>query len=175
MSDRDLPEQMDLTGRYKPGSEFAVAFGRTVQVLRTDQGLSRGDLAKRAGISYSYLSAIENGSKPPSGQAQQVLAGALGVRVHELMAAAEARLSPTGADVELLQSAEIDEALSRRDRRMASRFVRNEMPRSAAAASPSPSRTELGAINELRSLLPSMSDDDVQFLLEMARRLAGRG
>ena len=163
-------------GGHEPSPEFADAFGRTVQVLRTHQGWSRGELAKRAGISYSYLSAIENGTKPPSGKMQRVLAGALGVRMHELIAAAEARLSPAGPDVELTTSMELDRALTRRDRRAAARYARSElMPLEAGAApSPSPSRTELGALTELRELLADMSSDDVAFLLEMARRLAGR-
>jgi hypothetical protein len=49
------------------------------------------------------------------------------------------------------------------------------MPMAAQAAMPSPERTELGAITELRELLAHMSDDDVEFLLQMARKLAGRG
>jgi transcriptional regulator with XRE-family HTH domain len=174
MSDRP-GEHPDLTDPAT-SPEFAEAFGRTVQVLRTHQGWSRGELAKRAGISYSYLSAIENGTKPPSGKIQMVLAGALGVRMHELIAAAEARLSPTGPDVEATRAVELDRALIRRDRRLAMRAARDfspQMPMPLAGASPE--RTELGALNELRELLARMSDEDVEFLLHMARKLAGRG
>ena len=103
------------------GLDFPEAFGRTIQVLRTHQGWSRSELAKRAGISYSYLSALENGTKPPSGKMQQVLAGALGVKMHELIAAAESRLHPTGPDADLTRAAELDLALTRRDQRMAAR------------------------------------------------------
>jgi len=160
---------------HEPSPDFADAFGRTVQVLRTHQGRSRAELAKRAGISYSYLSAIENGTKPPSGKIQHVLAGALGVRMHELIAAAEARLSPTGPDVELTQSMELDQALTRRDQRAAARYARSElMPLESRLVTPSPDRTELGALTELRELLASMKTEDVEFLLEMARKLAGR-
>lgn len=158
------------------GPGFPEAFGRTVQVLRTHQGWSRSELAKRAGISYSYLSAIENGTKPPSGKMQLVLANALGVRMHELIAAAEARLSPSGPDAEATRAAELDRALSRRDERLAMRMAR-DLPAAMtvqAAMSPMPERTELGAITELRELLAHMSDDDVEFLLQMARKLAGR-
>ena len=63
--------------------EFYEALGRTVQVLRTDQGLDRRDLADRAGISYSYLAAIENGKKPPSSKVLFSIAGALGLLSHE--------------------------------------------------------------------------------------------
>ena len=44
------------------------------------------------------------------------------------------------------------------------------MPAAASAE-----HAEVGALNELRQLLIHMSDDDVAFLLEMARKLAGRG
>jgi transcriptional regulator with XRE-family HTH domain len=174
MSDRPR-EHPDLTDP-SISPEFAEAFGRTVQVLRTHQGWSRGELAKRAGISYSYLSAIENGTKPPSGKIQMVLAGALGVRMHELIAAAEARLSPAGPDVEATRAVELDRALTRRDQRMAMRVARDlPQPMAASLAAPSPERTELGALTELRELLARMSDEDVEFLLQMARKLAGRG
>ena len=155
---------------------FPEAFGRTVQVLRTHQGWSRAELAKRAGISYSYLSAIENGTKPPSGKMQLVLANALGVKMHELIAAAEARLSPAGPDAELTRATELDQVLTRRDERMAARMALDlPSPDYAMRAAPSPERTELGALTELRELLAHMSDDDVAFLLQMARKLAGRG
>ena len=150
--------------------EFAEAFGRTVKVLRTHQGWSRAELAKRANISYSYLSAIENGTKPPSGKMQLVLANSLGVRMNELIAAAEARLSPAGPDAELTRAAELDRALTRRDERMAARALR-DLP----VPLPAGPGTELGALTELRELLSAMGDDDVAFLLEMARKLAGRG
>jgi transcriptional regulator with XRE-family HTH domain len=174
MSDRQSEEPDRTDPPITP--EFAEAFGRTVQVLRTHQGWSRGELAKRAGISYSYLSAIENGTKPPSGKIQMVLAGALGVRMHELIAAAEARMSPAGPDLEATRAVELDRALTRRDQRMAMRATRDfahQMPMPLAAASPE--RTQLGALTELRELLARMSDDDIEFLLQMARKLAGRG
>ena len=43
--------------------EWAAALGHTIKVIRTDVGMSRRHLATQSGISYSYLSAIENGAK----------------------------------------------------------------------------------------------------------------
>ncbi len=60
-------------------------------MLRTDQSLDRKDLADRAGISYSYLAAIENGKKPPSSKVLFAIAGALGLLSHELLASVETR------------------------------------------------------------------------------------
>src|SRR5512137_2590331 len=76
----------------REGPEFYEALGRTVQVLRTDQGFDRKALADRAGISYSYLAAIENGKKPPSSNVLFAIAGALGLHSHELLASVEGRV-----------------------------------------------------------------------------------
>jgi transcriptional regulator with XRE-family HTH domain len=169
--------------------DFSPALGRTIQVLRTDQGLSRADLAKRAGISYSYLSAIENGAKPPSTKILTVLAGALGIRVHELLAATDARMRRSEArDRPWQEAKEADQALERHDRKEWERQSRDRgydagttaamsFARTPDDPSPSnePSRTEVGTLAELQQLLPHMSEADIAFLLEMARRLADRG
>jgi transcriptional regulator with XRE-family HTH domain len=73
-------------------TDFAHALGRTVAVLRTDLGLDRTLLAERSEISYSYLAAIETGRKVPSSPVMRRLADALGLRSHELLAAAERRV-----------------------------------------------------------------------------------
>jgi transcriptional regulator with XRE-family HTH domain len=134
---------------------FDQALGRTIQVLRTDRGQSRRDLADRADISYSYLSAIENGTKAASSRTVAAIAGSLGVHRHELVAAAEARFVPT-------------------------RFsLRDEVGASAMPAEPltdrSPPRSDPGRLEELRSLLDVLDDDDAEFLVQMARRLASHG
>lgn len=72
---------------------FSSALGRTIQVLRTDRGLDRKELAERADISYSYLSAIESGKKQASSSVLLRIAEALGLRSHELFASAEQRVS----------------------------------------------------------------------------------
>jgi len=71
---------------------FAEALGRTIKVLRTDQGLERRELAQRAHISYSYLTEIENGNKPPSSAVLRDIASALGFSMSSLIEAAEVRL-----------------------------------------------------------------------------------
>ena len=68
---------------------FAQALGRAIKVLRTGLDLGRRDLARTAGLSYSYLAEIENGKKGASAAAQQAIARALGISVSELLAAAE--------------------------------------------------------------------------------------
>jgi len=70
---------------------LAEALGTAIKVLRTDLGMERKDLAERAGISYSYLASIESGTRQPSSQVLVAIAGALGMRSHELLATAERR------------------------------------------------------------------------------------
>ncbi|HUT60259.1 MAG TPA: helix-turn-helix transcriptional regulator [Phycisphaerae bacterium] len=40
--------------------------GSIIRLLRTAEGISQGCLAEKVGIARAYLSAIENGHKPPS-------------------------------------------------------------------------------------------------------------
>lgn len=159
---------------------FDEALGRTIQVLRTDQGLSRRELATRAQISYSYLSAIENGAKPPSSKILALIAAALGVHRHELIAAAEARAHQPASpvfDEDLSDTQLIDASFERHAMRQTQRyFGRPSTPDIARALMdiPPPPRSDLGRIDELRALLTEMDDADAEFLLEMARRLADR-
>jgi transcriptional regulator with XRE-family HTH domain len=88
MSGRMPPD--DPTGEDPIGE----GLGRAIRVLRTARDLGRRELAERAGLSYSYLAEIENGDKSPSAKALAALAGALGLALHELVAAAEAWRAP---------------------------------------------------------------------------------
>jgi transcriptional regulator with XRE-family HTH domain len=70
--------------------------GRAIQVVRTDRGWSRRDLAERTGLSYSFLSEIENGVKEPSSRTFALIADALDVAPGALLYDAERRLSEIG-------------------------------------------------------------------------------
>jgi transcriptional regulator with XRE-family HTH domain len=72
---------------------MAAAIGRAIQVVRTDRGLSRKEFAARTGLSYSFLSEIENGVKQPSSRAYAVIADALDVAPGALLYDAERRLT----------------------------------------------------------------------------------
>jgi len=63
--------------------------GRAIEVRRTVLGLKRKDLALRSGLSYPYISEIENGAKEPSAKALRQIAEALGWSVAELVGAGE--------------------------------------------------------------------------------------
>ena len=60
---------------------------RSVGALRASRGMSRRDLAEASGLSYPYVSQIENGDREPSMKALSALAGALGVELGALTSA----------------------------------------------------------------------------------------
>ena len=168
-----------MSDTERDGDDLATAMGHTITVIRTERRISRGELAKRAGISYSYVAAIENGAKTPSTDVSMAIAEVLGVQLHELYAAAEARTEPRGKP-----------ASGQRWRQLmgTARFAGETQPTAkplettarAAYAKPEPEltrsiRSDLGAITELRQLLPHLGDDDLELLLQLARKLAERG
>ena len=138
---------------------WAEALGHTIKVLRTDLGFGRRRLASLAGISYSYLSAIENGAKVPSAKILHVIAERLELQPHELYAAAEARLARglRPADATVDTDAAIIEAQEQR-------FLRRQAERLGMGLSPQ--------ADELHHLIDSLDPADVALILETARRLA---
>lgn len=65
-------------------NEPSGALGKAIRVRRTELDLKRRDLADRAGLSYPYISEIENGVKHPSDHALAVIAAALEMAVSDL-------------------------------------------------------------------------------------------
>ena len=138
---------------------WAEALGHTIKVQRTDLGIGRRRLATISGISYSYLSAIENGNKVPSAKILHVLATRLDLQPHELYAAAEARLARglRPADGSPDADAAIIEAQERR-------FHARQSARLGLESTPE--------VDELGQLLGRLDPADVALVLETARRLA---
>ena len=141
---------------------FYDALGHTIKVARTDLGIERAELAKRAGISYSYLAAIENGQKQPSSHVLLALAEALGLRSHELLESAENR-----RDRNLSASEEYPTWL-------AGKPVRAPMVAASMTAPAAPPLRE-DFVREMAKLARGLSEDDKAVLLVLARRLAGGG
>ena len=77
------------------GSGRGHRLGRAIKIRRAVLDMSRKDLARAAGLSYSYLAEIENGSKQPSGNVLERIAAALRWTVSELHLAAEGGLAPS--------------------------------------------------------------------------------
>ena len=163
---------METLRRERP--EFYEALGRTIQVLRTDQSLDRKDLADRAGISYSYLAAIENGKKPPSSRVLFAIARALGLHSHELLASVEGRFQRSLAPS--LPSPQPG-APSRRHAWFHAQAGAPppESTEAAAAAWRSPvPYSPAGFLMEIDRLSQDLTDDDRDLVLGLARRLAER-
>ncbi|MBS1196101.1 MAG: DNA-binding protein [Actinobacteria bacterium] len=168
--------------------EFYEALGRTIQVVRTDQGLDRKDLADRAGISYSYLAAIENGKKPPSSKVLFAIAGALGLLSHELLASVENRVrrqrQPAVAPLRFAAPSARQawfHAASPGSGRVAPQRASADWagygdlsptPRPSGAPSSAVPYSTAGFLMELERLNPLLSDEDRDLVLGLARRLA---
>jgi transcriptional regulator with XRE-family HTH domain len=65
------------------------AFGQAVRAVRLERGLSQERLAAIAGVDRTYISGLERGVRNPALSTQQRVAEALGVRLADLLAAAE--------------------------------------------------------------------------------------
>ncbi|MBT8462559.1 MAG: helix-turn-helix transcriptional regulator [Gemmatimonadetes bacterium] len=146
-------------------SEFYRALGHTIKVARTDLGIERKALAERAGISYSYLSAIEGGKKQPSSQVLFAIADALGLRSHELLESVEGRQERNLAATEEYPSWLLGRSVGAREAPMAH----------VAAAAPPPRSPEDrdSFLAEMQELEPSLAASDRRLLLDMAHKLAG--
>lgn len=59
--------------------------GSVIQEIRLKRNISQGDLAKRLGLSQTYLSQIEGDKKTPSMEVLQQISDALEIPVYYLM------------------------------------------------------------------------------------------
>jgi transcriptional regulator with XRE-family HTH domain len=141
---------------------FYDALGRTIKVARADLGIERAELAERAGISYSYLAAIENGQKQPSSQVLLALAEALGLRSHELLESTEIR-----RERNLSASDKYPAWLSGKPAPMPARMV------APAQMVERPAPPSGDFVKEMGRLARDLSEEDRAVLLALARRLVG--
>jgi transcriptional regulator with XRE-family HTH domain len=169
---------------------FPAAFGRAIKVIRTGLGMDRKRLASAAHLSYSYVAEIENGRKPASASAQHALARALGLSPSMLLAAAEewaARMREGAAPLALEEphagssrrtsddAATLDLPRDERGARARQQrwFHASTLPRGAGARAPQDAEGPLEQdLGELQTLLASMSPEDRERVLDLARRLA---
>ena len=153
---------------------YSEALGRTIQVLRTELGVSRRDLADKADISYSYLSAIETGQKEPSSKFLALIADALGgLHPYELLEAAEARAAEGrvgSVDSETAGDEGIDEVIEYQRTRTAMRAIARQRRSDRGTRSGVADET----IAEMASLLPLLDPGDIAHLLNTARQIAAR-
>lgn len=144
--------------------EYYEALGRAIQTTRTGRGMSRRELADRAGISYPYLSEIENGKKRASSAALIEIAAVLGMRPHHLLEMAE-NIGPPADAVADVTHEPLDWFGSRR----------------ILAASMSPPSSPLGGVGRTRaisssraeahSLIEELDDRDLPTVIALLKRL----
>lgn len=163
---------------------FFDALGRAIRVARTQQDLTRKDLAERSGVSYAYLSDIETGRGRASSKALLAVAEALNKTPSELMREAEVYQ----AQEERKASTEggIGRPLDDDFRHLGMVSSTSSFHTEATPSQPErragfrPRRTpeEAGEAledrAELREAVENLPDDDIGVLLELARRLLRR-
>ncbi len=151
-----MPEQSDQRLDYR----------RAITGLREQRRMSREALAEAAGISASYLYEVERGLKRPSTDVLAKLAMALGMLPSQMLEYIERQMPPPppGRPVGIYAMAS---PATRRE--SAAKHERAGVP--AATTSP-PSRSP--ALETLMAVAQELDDEDVQVLLELARRLRKR-
>jgi transcriptional regulator with XRE-family HTH domain len=158
---------------------FLAAYGAVVRQIREEHGLDRKELAHGAGISYSYLSAIESGQKLPSGAVQDALAGALQVEASELLARAngevEADPQPPPRPEMAVRASMVIADRSPPRAFLADRAVPTMGRMEPSALDSEPGISVSGALAELQALIPSLPPEDAAMVVSMARRLAAGG
>ncbi len=142
--------------------EWSNALGHTIKVRRTDVGMSRQQLADASSISYSYLSAIENGAKAPSTKILRVIADRLGLETKELLALVDARIERTTSSDDTLTDEVID-IIERQEQR----FRERQEARLAGQAPPSTIETR----RLLLALANTLDDADLVTLTKVAQGL----
>jgi len=162
--------------------------GRAIQALRAERGLKRQRLAEDAGLSYAYLAEIENGKKEPSTRVLDAIARALGIRLPELMEVAESLQTMVEETEDELMALEVARA-PERGPLMARRLSapdRTWFHRPAEPAAEGPTKSEGQSfamritpgtqsgdmLDELQQLASRLPPEDLERLLEIARRLS---
>lgn len=151
-------------------------YGTAIERLRERKGLSREDLARGSGVSYSYLSEVERGLKRPSADVLARLATALDMLPSELLRQIE-EMSAKGRGLlrkrvfeapmhehpgEVPEAAFSDRILGPADRA--------ELAMEGLPAEPKHVRGNL--VNELARAASALDPEDVKMLIALARRLA---
>lgn len=66
-------------------ADISITFGKNVKKIRTEKGMSQGDLAKILGVHPTYISGIERGIRNMALKNIEKLAKALGVSIDNLV------------------------------------------------------------------------------------------
>jgi len=149
-------------------------YGRAIETLRASKNLTREEVSRLAGISYSYLSEIERGLKRPSSDIVARIARAFGMKGSAFLQYVEELSAPLPDDLKPLPSVQLPLKRSR----PLSLFTGDQALAPAAKRGPAGDRSgERGdlVINELLVIARRLAAGDRQALLQLARHLLHRG
>jgi len=125
-----------------------LGIGARLRALRTERGLSQGDIEKSTGLLRCYLSRLENGHSVPSLETLERLAVALGVPLYQIFYRGEEDALPPPS----VRPKTLDEL----------------------AAEPGKEGEEARFLLQLRTFSSQLSDPDREVLLTLARKLVAR-
>ncbi|MBZ5513482.1 MAG: helix-turn-helix domain-containing protein [Acidobacteriia bacterium] len=125
-----------------------MLIGERIRTLRTEKGLSQGDIERASGLLRCYTSRVENGHTVPALETLERFASALGVPLYQLF------YEGNGAPATPQLSA---------------RLTLEELAEQAGEPG-----SEARFLLKVRSLLGSIRESDREVLLSLARKLAFR-
>ena len=156
-----------MTGDSTP-TRRRLDYAGVIERLRGQRGMTREALAEASGVSASYLSEVERGYKRPSTDVLAALAQALGMAPSELLALVEE------STVAFEMPAAPQTARPNRRRLWTAATEVAEPPGAPPEAEPATEPKE-PLIGRLVSLASTLTEDDLRILIDLARRLHGRG
>ena len=124
-----------------------MVIGTRIRQLRSDKGLSQGDIEERTGLLRCYVSRVENGHTVPSLETLERFAAALDVQLYELFYAGE----EPPATPNLTERKTVEEL-----------------------AEDEKKQTEMRFFLKLKGVLNRLADSDREVLLGLAKMLASR-
>lgn len=147
-------------------SDRRLDYRRAITELREQRRMSREALAEAAGISASYLYEVERGLKRPSTDVLAKLAMALGMLPSQMLEYMERQMPPPAPGRQLGIYAMASPSMRRES------AAKHESPDAPAPMRSTSSRGP--ALQVLMSIVQELDEEDVQMLLELARRLRKR-
>jgi transcriptional regulator with XRE-family HTH domain len=148
-------------------------YGRAIETLRASKNLTREEVARLAGMSYSYLSEIERGLKRPSSDIVARIARAFGMKGSAFLQYVEELSAPLPEDLKPVAAVQLP---LKRNRPM-SLFGDQGIAapaKSGQQGDRSKQRDDL-VINELLVIARRLAAGDRDALLQLARHLLHRG
>ena len=146
-------------------------YGRAIETLRASKNLTRDEVARLAGISYSYLSEIERGLKRPSSDIVARVARAFGMKGSAFLQYVEELSAPLPDDMKPVAAVQLPLKRSRTLSLFAGDQTLTAASKSREGAG---GRGDL-VISELLVIARRLPAGDRQALLELARHLLHRG